>query len=184
MVAGHVLTPNTSRARVRGHVGFRSPEPEDGQELWALAGRVDLDLNSPYAYVLWGDHFADTSVVAVLDGAIVGFTIGFRLPSDADVLFVWQIGVDEAGRGAGIAGAMLDELVDRTNVREVEATVTPSNRASTALFRGLAARHGATTTESVAYGEGLFPPGHEAEIRFRIPVGGPGTGSAAPPPPA
>lgn len=166
-----MLTPKTSRATPLDHVGFRPPEPEDGEEIWALAGRVGLDLNSPYAYVLWGDHFADTSVVAIRDDTIVGFAIGFRLPSEPDVLFIWQIGVDPAVRGAGLAGALLDDLVTRTGVREVEATVTTSNEASAALFRGLGARRGHAVTETMAYGEDLFPAGHEAEVRFRIPVG-------------
>lgn len=167
-----MLTPNTTRAPERGQEGFRAPEPSDGQEIWALADRVGLDLNSTYAYVMWGDHFADTSVVATRDGVIVAFTIGFRLPAEPDVLFIWQIGVDGHARGGGLAAAMLDHLVARSGVRVVEATVTPSNAASTALFRGLGLRHGSVVEETLAYGEDHFPPGHEAEIRFRIPVDG------------
>lgn len=139
--------------------------------MWALADRVGLDLNSPYAYVMWSDYHADTSVVAVADdGALVGFTIGFRLPAEPDTVFVWQIGVDERVRGQGIAGRMLDELVAKSGAGVVEATVTPSNDASAALFRALGSRHGTDVDESTAYGENLFPAGHEAEVRFRIPV--------------
>lgn len=166
-----VLTPTTTRAERRGQEGLRPPEPADGQEIWALAKLVGLDLNSPYAYVMWADHHAATSVVAVDDdGRLIGFTIGFRLPAEPDTLFIWQIGVHDRGRGQGLAGRMLDELVRRTGVTMVEATVTTSNAASAALFRGLGTRHGTTVEESLAYGEDLFPAGHEAEVRFRIPV--------------
>jgi L-2,4-diaminobutyric acid acetyltransferase len=163
-----VQTPKTTSADTLGQEGFRSPEPGDGQQMWALAGRVGLDLNSPYAYVLWGDHFAATSVVVDRGDGLTAFAMGFRLPNEPATLFIWQIGVDESERGKGVAGRMLDHLVHRTGARCLEATVTPSNAASAALFRGLAARHGTEAVESPAYAEDLFPPGHEAEVRFRI----------------
>lgn len=140
--------------------------------MWALAGRVDLDLNSSYAYVMWSDHHATTSVVAVDDDdAVIGFTLGFCLPAEPETLFVWQIGVDVRARGEGIAGRMLDVLVARIAPTVVEATVAPGNLASMALFRGFGARHGSTVVESEAYGEELFPDAHAAEIRLRIPLG-------------
>lgn len=163
-------TPVTTRADRRGQTRFRPPEPSDGQVMWALAERVGLDLNSPYAYIMWSDHHATTSVVAFDDHGIVGFTLGFCLPAEPDTLFVWQIGVDERARGEGVAGRMLDALVARNAPAVVEATVTPGNVASTALFRALGTRHGTTVTQSVAYGEDLFPAGHPAEIRLRIPI--------------
>lgn len=138
--------------------------------MWALAERVGLDLNSPYAYIMWSDHHATTSLVAVHDDDVVGFVLGFCLPAEPDTLFVWQIGVDERVRGEGIAGQMLDVLVTRVAPTVVEATVTPDNAASTALFRALGARHGTTVIQSAAYEEDLFPAGHAAEIRLRIPV--------------
>lgn len=153
--------------------------------MWALAAEVGLDLNSPYAYVMWGDHFAGTSIVAE-DGAtarattppggdaggLEGFVTGFRPPRDGTTLFVWQVGVAPASRGRGVAAAMLDELVARTGVRFVEATVTPGNEASASLFRGVGRRHGAPVHTETAYPEDLFPGGHEAEVRFRIgPLG-------------
>ncbi len=138
--------------------------------MWTLAGRAGLDLNSPYAYVMWADHHASTSLVAEVGGEVVGFVMGFRVPSAHDTVFVWQIAVDERQRGSGIGGRLLDELVRRTGASAIEATVTPNNQASAAMFRGLGARHGNDVEESVAYEEHLFPDGHEAEIRFRIPV--------------
>lgn len=158
-----------------------------------LAQAVGLDLNSPYAYVLWSDYFSGSSTVAVAiqddpstdagakssagtdAGAVVGFVTGFHPPSDPATLFVWQVGVAAEARGRGLAQQMLDELLARSGARWLEATVTPSNTASTALFRGTASRHGTAVDETLAYPRELFPGDHEPEVRFRI---GPFTGVA------
>ncbi|HEX6239230.1 MAG TPA: diaminobutyrate acetyltransferase [Acidimicrobiales bacterium] len=165
-------------------VRFRPPTPRDGRALWELAGAVGLDLNSPYAYVLWGDRFSASSIVAVADAGfagagtegsgrdagagIVGFVAGFHPPDDPATIFVWQIGVAAPARGSGIGGRMLDELVSRTGARWLEATVTPSNGASAALFRSVGTRHDTSVEEELVYPADLFPDGHEPEVLFRI----------------
>lgn len=138
--------------------------------MWELAQSTSLDRNSPYAYLLWGDHFSATSRVAWDTDGLVGFLLGYRVPGQPDTLFVWQVGVADRVRGLGIASRLLDEVADSTRgVRFVEATVTPSNEASDRLFRSFAQRHGAEVDTSVAYAEDVFPrQGHEAEIRYRI----------------
>lgn len=146
--------------------------------MWDLARRAGLDLNSPYAYVMWADHFGATSVVASRDdgdsGAeLLGYVTGFLLPDEPTTLFIWQIAVDDQARGRGLGGAMLDELVERTGATALEATVTPDNAASAALFRGLAGRQGSVAMEEEAYPARLFPGDHEAEIRFRILIAPP-----------
>ncbi len=81
---------------------------------------------------------------------------------------MWQVGVDEAHRRQGIAGSLLDELVDHAGADHLEATVTPSNGASETLFRRFGDRHGAPVHTEELFAESHFPPGHEAEVRFRI----------------
>ncbi|HEX5947157.1 MAG TPA: diaminobutyrate acetyltransferase [Acidimicrobiales bacterium] len=148
---------------------MRPPTPHDGQALWRLADEVGLDLNSPYFYVLWGDRFAGTSTVAETGtGEVAGFVAGLQVPGDPGTLFVWQIGVAPAARRTGLAGRMLDELIGRTGARWLEATVTPANEASAALFTGVAGRRDAELVVSPAYGADLFPPAHEAELLYRI----------------
>ena len=147
---------------------LRRPSPDDGEPLWRLAGEVGLDLNSPYAYVMWGEYFAGTSVVADLDGSVAGFVIGFRVPEDPDTFFVWQVGVAARARRTGLAAAMVDHLLERTGARFLEATVTPDNAASAALFRSVGTRHGAPVDVGPAFSADLFPDGHEPELRFRI----------------
>ena len=147
---------------------FGTPSPRDGSAMWALADEVGLDLNSPYAYVMWGEHFADTSVVVHRDEHLVGFVTGFRLPAQPTTLFVWQIGVSGSARRLGLGSRMLDHLVRRLGAHHVEATVTPDNEASAALFRSLGARHDAPVSEDPLFPAELFPGGHDAEVRFRI----------------
>lgn len=126
-------------------------------------------MNSVYAYVMWADHFAESSVVAVTEmDQVVGFVNGFHPPADPTTLFVWQVAVAPHVRGRGIGKRMLDELLARCAARWLEATVTPSNVASAALFRGTAARHGTAVDEAVGYPRALLPDDHEPEIRFRI----------------
>jgi L-2,4-diaminobutyric acid acetyltransferase len=147
---------------------LRVPTSDDGMSLWSLAGRTGLDANSAYAYVLWGEHFAETSVIAAEAGRVLGFVMAFREPREPGSLFVWQVAVEEAARGKGLAGRMLDHLVAGCRVRHVDATVNPSNRASAALFRALATRHGTAVVERELFRASAFPAGHESEVLFRV----------------
>jgi L-2,4-diaminobutyric acid acetyltransferase len=146
------------------------PVVADGVACWRLA--VDsgvLDVNSRYAYLLWFRDFAGTSVIARHADDVIGFVTGFRRPEEPSTLVVWQVAVAEAARGRGIAGAMLDALVDRVDgVDHLEATVTPSNRASLALFTAFADRYGAAVRRSELFGSDLLGPAHEPEILLRI----------------
>ena len=152
---------------------FSEPSAQDGADIWDLV-KADgtLDLNSPYAYLLTGKHFGDTSVVARTHGRLAGFTWAYIPKPTPDALFVWQIGVATADRGQGLATAMLERVIARpacANVRYVEATVTPSNTASRALFEGLARNHGTRCITSRCFARHMFPAGnHEAELLMRI----------------
>lgn len=150
---------------------LRRPTVDDAASLWALAvGSVDE--NSPYAYLLMAEYFADTCVVAEDGGELVGFVIGFRPPADRDTQFVWQIVVAPSMRGTGLGGRMLDVCIEGGSqpVRWLEATVTPDNDASAQLFRGFARRHGVVCEETLAFAAEQFPAGsvHEPEMRFRL----------------
>jgi L-2,4-diaminobutyric acid acetyltransferase len=162
------VAPSTANAQDTT-LGYRLARLEDGPALWSLAKANGLDENSPYAYLLWTEYFRDTTVVATDDAdAPIGFVTAFLRPDDAATVFVWQIGVDDAHRRRGIAGRLLDELFERTGATALEATVTPSNSASETLFRRFGERHGLAVAVEPLFGEELFPPGHEVELRFRI----------------
>lgn len=143
---------------------------EDGAAVWALVQASTLDLNSPYTYLLWGDHYSATSRVWRDDEGLGGFVMGYRIPAEPTALFVWQVGVDARCRGLGVASRLLDAVCDaHADVTHLESTVTPSNTASRRLFSAFAARRDAPLVISAAFAADQFPPGdHEAEDRFRI----------------
>ena len=147
----------------------------DGASLWRLAkDSKTLDLNSSYSYLLWCRDFAGTSAVARgADGEPVGFITGYVRPDRPRTLLVWQVAVDSAHRGHGIAAALLDGLTARLTaergITEVETTITPGNTASERLFTSFAARHGAQVDREVLFGADLFPDGpHDPEVLYRI----------------
>ncbi|WP_261753337.1 diaminobutyrate acetyltransferase [Tenuibacillus multivorans] len=153
-------------------VTFETPTVEDGTEMWKLVNNSTLDQNSVYKYILMCEFFADTCVVAKEGDKVVGFVTAFIPPEKQDVVFVWQIGVDSSQRGKGIASKILNELINRDACRDVrflEATVTPSNKASQSLFKGLARHHDTDCQVYDFFSEDLFPSDeHEEERCFRI----------------
>jgi L-2,4-diaminobutyric acid acetyltransferase len=152
---------------------IREPQEEDGADIWALVRDTGvLDLNSAYSYLMLCKFFPDTCLVAERDKEIVGFVSAFLPPVNDDVIFVWQVAVAKSQRGKGLAGALLQELLQReacAEVRYLEATVSPSNVASQSLFRGLARDLGRRCEVTECFSEQLFPgKGHEAEMKYRI----------------
>ncbi|MER6693948.1 diaminobutyrate acetyltransferase [Streptomyces minutiscleroticus] len=153
------------------------PEVADGAALWRIArDSRTLDLNSSYSYLLWCRDFAGTSAVARDGrGRPVGFVTGYLRPERPDTLVVWQVAVDAAYRGRGLAAALLDGLTARLArgggpaPTALETTVTPGNTASERLFASYARRHGARLEREVLFAAGLFPDGaHDAEVLHRI----------------
>ena len=153
---------------------IESPTKADGAALWRIArDSQKLDLNSPYAYLLWCKDFAETSVVARVDGEPVGFVIAYRRPSAPDVALVWQVAVDASQRGKGLAGQLLDSLYTRLvgeGVRYLETTITPDNQASIRLFESFAKRWDADLEHRRLFEVADFPQGeaHEPEDLYRI----------------
>jgi len=131
-----------------------------------------LDLNSQYAYLLLCGHFAETCVLAECGERSVGFVSAYTPPGREDTIFVWQVAVDQAMRGRGLAATMLRELLARQAVRRccyLETTVSPSNTASRRLFHRLARELGAPATETLLFAEDDFGgEDHECEMLIRI----------------
>ncbi|MFI8966004.1 diaminobutyrate acetyltransferase [Streptomyces sp. NPDC053493] len=174
MTTAHVTPP-------RADVTIGPAQVTDGADLWRLArGSGELDVNSPYSYLLWCRDFAATTAVARdASGRPVGFVTGYLRPDAPRTLFVWQVAVDDSHRGSGVAGRLLDALSARVAAEHgplrLEATVTPGNAPSDRLFRSFARRHGATVTQEVLFPSAAFPDesatgtaGHEPEVLYRI----------------
>ncbi|MFG2130110.1 diaminobutyrate acetyltransferase [Streptomyces sp. NPDC048751] len=151
------------------------PTVADGAALWRIAKESgSLDLNSSYSYLLWCRDFAGTSVVARgADGEPVGFLTGYLRPERPGTLLVWQVAVDAAQRGRGLAARLLDGVTARVmaehGVTSVETTITPGNTASERLFTSFAARHGAVVERTVLFDREQFPDGpHDPEVLYQI----------------
>ncbi|MEV5984287.1 diaminobutyrate acetyltransferase [Streptomyces sp. NPDC052051] len=158
-----------------GDVRIDRPEVSDGAALWRLAKDSEaLDLNSSYSYLLWCRDFAGTSAVARTgDGRPVGFVTAYLRPDRPHTLLVWQVAVDAAHRGHGLAARMLDALLARVRsehgVTGMETTITPGNTASERLFTSFATRHGARLERDVLFEARQFPDGpHDPEVLYRI----------------
>lgn len=137
------MTQTDTNAASR-HIEFRAPTAQDGAGVWELiAASGALDENSLYCNLLQCTDFARTCVVAERAGRIVGWMSAYIPPQRPGSLFVWQICVDPAARGNGLAQRMVQHVLDREDCPEIaylECTITKANDASWALFRSLARR--------------------------------------------
>lgn len=132
-------------------IELRLPNLEDGKAVHELIQRCPpLDVNSSYNYFLLCSHFRNTCVVAEADDRLVGFLSAYLLPERPETLFVWQVAVDEAARGHGLAGRMLEHVMERPfcgNVDTLETTISPSNLSSRRVFQRYAEKHQAESSE-------------------------------------
>lgn len=154
-------------------IRLRKPTLEDGEAIYRLIQHCPpLDLNSSYLYFLQASHFADTCVVAELDGDLVGFVSAYYLPQEPRSLFVWQVAVDERARGQGMAKRLLVQLLENQQnsyVTEIQCTISPSNKASQALFKGFAESKQLEVSVEPFLTEVHFSGlGHEAEELYRL----------------
>ncbi|MGJ8670369.1 MAG: diaminobutyrate acetyltransferase [Oceanococcus sp.] len=154
-------------------IQLRPPRAEDGANLHKLVARcTPLDENSLYCNLLQASHFSDTAVAAEQNGELLGFVSGYRIPARPDTFFLWQVAVDEQGRGQGLARRMIQHILSRTqnaDLRFLETTITPDNEASWALFRSFAAAINADLNHQLHFSrEQHFDGQHADEHLLRI----------------
>lgn len=171
------IDPNAGEKTPGIRIRLRRPAAADGPAITALiASCPPLDTNSAYCNLLQCSHFADFCVVAEMDGEPVGWVSGYRPPSDPQGFFVWQVAVAPEARGTGLAGRMIEALLDRpaaAGVSHLLTTVTADNAASWALFKGLARRWNARLERGPLFErETHFDGAHDTEWQARIaPLG-------------
>lgn len=156
-----------------GDVVFRAPNPDEGGAIWRLVRDTGtLDLNSSYLYLLLARDFADTCIVAVRDGELLGFASGYRRPVDPTVIFLWQIGIAPTAQGQGLGKRLLSNFLNQTGALTadwLETTIAPDNAASEALFTGMAEHMGVQWQKYPCFSADDFPEtGHADEILYRI----------------
>lgn len=153
-------------------IQFSPPAMQDGALMWELARQSTLDNNSAYKYMMMSAYFSETCVVAKHNDQVVGFITGFVPPEQQDTIFVWQIGVDTSFKGKGIGSKLLQQLLNqqpKDKIKFMEATITPSNKASQALFEKLARDYQTECQFEPFFTQDLFPnEDYEEELKFRI----------------
>jgi L-2,4-diaminobutyric acid acetyltransferase len=124
------------------HALVRRPRCADAERIAVLARSLPREEHeAAYLYLLLSEHFATTSVLAEMEGYVVGFATGYRKPTCHDTLFVWQVGTAPPVQGKGIGTAMLLELLgypENEDVRFVEVAAAPNDRAMRRLFARMA----------------------------------------------
>ena len=164
---------NTKSDFFRDELELRHPRATDGFQLNQLvAASPPLDTNSVYCNLLQCQHFADTSVAALVDGELVGFISGYTLPNDSETLFIWQVVVSAKFRGQGLAKRMLNWLIAQPSTesaRHLITSITPDNQASWSLFEGLAQAWQAQVSKSTLFErERHFANQHDDEYLLQI----------------
>jgi len=164
----------------KANMTYRCATVEDGQHLWSMVKQVgSLEQNTAYFYLLMSRMFDETCLVAEdSQGKRLGFVMALRPPRRPQSIFVWQVGVAPEARGKGVATGLLVQLLRQTQASYIEATVSPSNLASRALFSGLAQQLNCKCSIEPYFQEHHFPDDHPAEELFRIgPVDRPEEGN-------
>jgi len=154
-------------------VNFRRPTISDANEIWNLVKNCPpLDLNSQYLYLVLCHHFSDTCIVAEVNSKIIGFVSSYIPPDKKDTLFVWQVAVRKENRGSKIASEMVSNLfyrIQEKGITKLEATVTPSNKASKSLFNSLKSQFNTKIVETPLFVKEYFgSDDHEQEDLVQI----------------
>lgn len=152
---------------------LRKPVAADGPAITRLiAACAPLDVNSAYCNLLQCTHFADTCIVVERSDEIVGWTSGYRPPTEPNSFFVWQVATARAARGQHLARRMINALLARPaaeGVTHLIATITDDNALSWALFKSLSRAWGAPLTKSAIFErDAHFAGTHDTEWLARI----------------
>jgi L-2,4-diaminobutyric acid acetyltransferase len=165
---------SNENSRKRNEIVFRYPKIQDGKYFWEIAkASKTLDVNSAYHYLIMCRHFGRTCIAAEKQGRIIGFVTAY-IPTDSpDTIFIWQVAVNEKERGQGLGAHMLLNVfknVKTLSVKNLDATITPSNQASIKLFTAVARKLKAPFEfEKEFFSEANFGQNaHEPEILFHI----------------
>lgn len=154
-----------------------APSPEHGVAVHDLvAACPPLDQNSLYANLIQCSHFAATCALALQGDEVVGWVSGHMTPSAtrsaSDTWFLWQVAVAPDMRGQGLAQRLIADILARpacAGVRFIETTITPENKASWCLFRGVARGLGACMAHEVGFDRDRhFAGRHDTEMLVRI----------------
>lgn len=121
---------------------LRPPLPEDGAAVSSLARTADQEaIGDLLGELAVFDDYKEFSVIAELDGDLVGAILAYLLPYDPETLFIWQVSVSESEADKGLASLMLGQVMRREaciEVTRVQTVITSNDERTWALFRRFA----------------------------------------------
>lgn len=121
---------------------LRTPEPVDGVRIAALAeGLASGNARDIPEALVGRGAFRETSVLAELDGQLLGWISAYILPYDPQTLFIWTVEVVEADRDVGISALMLGYLMRQeacAGVTRVQTVISCDEDRPWELFRRFA----------------------------------------------
>lgn len=121
---------------------LRAPQPGDGERVAMLTkddrkkvfGRLFGELSD-------FEQFTHTSIVAEVDGEVVGAIFAYSPPYDPDTLNILQVVIHENEINKGLGSLMLGQLMRRevcAGASRVETTIGSDDEATWTLFRRFA----------------------------------------------
>jgi len=116
-------------------------------------------------------RFADSSLVAETEGALIGFVGGYRTPEPPHAVLLWQIDVDPAYRRQGVGNALLHALIrcpGCADAEYLEASVRSSDVACKRLIEGFARELSTTCEATFDTSEMLSSSGGDVEELLRV----------------
>jgi len=121
---------------------LRAPEADDAGRIADLAdGFASGEAYAPQGDLMSNAAFRDTSVVAELEGELVGGVTAYRLPYDPQTLFIWHADVAETARDQGLSSLMMGYLMRQeacVGVTRVQTAIAPMDERAWTLFRHFA----------------------------------------------
>ena len=146
---------------------LREPKLEDGIAMYTLAMNSEkVDPLSQYGYLLFTQHFKETTAVAEKDGQVVGYLFGYIMPKKQDTLFLWQMEIHQSCQKLGLSLALAREIIERPfcdKIQYICGTVEEGNVPSRAFLKGLGRSYGCELQEKPFFLDEHFAFPHDDE---------------------
>ncbi|QKF82306.1 diaminobutyrate acetyltransferase [Halarcobacter ebronensis] len=151
---------------------IRKPTKEYSKQVFRLIKECEnLDLNSEYLYLLQNTHFKESCSIAVCENRVVGFVSGYKLPNEPEILFIWQVAINEEFRGIGLANKLISNTLKRklnSGITRIHTTVSPDNKSSIKMFTKLAKNLDTKIIAKKFFKKEDFINSHEEEVLYEI----------------
>lgn len=116
-------------------MNIRNCTSEDVGQVGALVNRCKplLILHTAYTYWVLFKYMSSTCFVLEENGKIIGYTTALRSTDNPDILFWWQMGIEEEYRGRKYSFLLTEAIVKKARAlgcKHIQFTIDSSNRAS------------------------------------------------------